>query len=76
MSGETVSFTMILGPIFRILLATATKLLGVHFNTFLLFHPLLVSKQDVTLESVVAQLNVNYFKYRWGETDRISQMYW
>ena len=76
MSGETVSFTMILGPIFRILLATATKLLGVHFNAVLLFHPLLVSKQDVTLESVVAQLNVNYFKYRWGETDRISQMYW
>ena len=49
---------MILGPIFRILLATATKLLGVHFNAILLFHPLLVSKQDVTLESVVAQLTV------------------
>ena len=76
MSGETVIFLMILGPIFRILLAIATKLLGEHFNAILLFYPLLVSKQDVTLESVVAQLTVNYFKYWWGETDRISQIYW
>ena len=67
---------MILGPIFRILLAIATKLLGLHFNAILLFYPLLVSKQDVTLESVVAQLTINYFKYWWGETDRISQIYW
>ena len=76
MAGESLSVMMILGPICRILLATATKLLGVHFNTFLLFHPLLVSKHDVTLESVLARLDVNSFKYGGGETSRISQMYW
>ena len=67
---------MILGPIFRILLAPATKLLGEHFNAILLFYPLLNSKQVVTLESAVAQLTVNYLRHWWGEIDRISQIYW
>ena len=58
MSGETVSFLIMLGPICRILLANATKLSVTHFNAILLFHPLLVSKHDVTLEGVVAQLTV------------------
>ena len=76
MAGESLSVMMILGPICRILLATATKLSGAHSNTFLLLYPLFVSKHDVTLESVLARLDVNYFKYRWGETSRIGQMCW
>ena len=58
MSGEIVSFLIIWGPIGRILLANATKLSVTYFYANLLFNPLLVSKYDVTLESVVAQLTV------------------
>ena len=58
MAEGIVFFLITWGPVGRILLANATKLSVTDFYAILLFNPLLLSKYDVTLESVVARLTV------------------